>query len=649
MSGKRRQSNRHRAKEHGGTDNTVSEATVGDQSDDATDNSAIGSRLSMWKIGLLLLVFLLGCFDLENADIWWQLRTGQLIAERGYVPQTDWYTYTNPESEWIDLHWTFQLAIAGLWSIGGTVAIILAKCIIGTLTIAIALWIGRRHWSDEVTVACWLIPVTIFAGRYFARPECVTLLYLTCTLAILYQARANWRWILLLPIVQIFWVNVQGLFVLQFVIMGAFGAEQLLRRISPGLNRLFQLDEIDSPLPLLPMIVIGLITLAASLVNPYGVRGALFPLTLFARVEGGDRDFFLNYAGEFAGMEIFLRENGFAGIFQDITVASLFLLTLLILISFALLLSVRRISLYRVLLFLGFVYLAWQMNRNAVLYAMVGGMILRLNIGQWWDIKSANAVSTRSKRKAAKKSEASQAMRPFWQQPSAIRAFRFGLAMLIGVQIIALPAGLYHAYRKSIFDRQFGLGENIWYPHDGALFLQDPRLPDRIYASHLGVASVAIFHLCPDKKVFADARLETNTRQVLQSHSDVLDRIAAGEEFESLLRAKFAKNYDAQAEAKREVPAILLSNDALISQQGIRVYRNLTKDDRWRCVFLQMNIQPDFTGNERDVKLLSRGEAVFIASEQAKRLRIPAADTSLLEGLMQNLESLAEKSRRLQD
>ena len=70
-------------------------------------------RDSLWYAGLLLLVFLLGCHDIGNGDIWWHLKTGQLIWETGGVPRTDWYTYTNPDAEWIDLHWGFQLIVAG--------------------------------------------------------------------------------------------------------------------------------------------------------------------------------------------------------------------------------------------------------------------------------------------------------------------------------------------------------------------------------------------------------------------------------------------------------------------------------------------------------------------------------------------------------
>ena len=101
----------------------------------ADAHSVGGLQDRLWIAALLLLVFLLGCFEMGNGDIWWHLRTGQLIWERGEVPRHDWYTYTNPEAEWIDVHWGFQLAAAGLWELGGTAALIVAKSAVGVATI----------------------------------------------------------------------------------------------------------------------------------------------------------------------------------------------------------------------------------------------------------------------------------------------------------------------------------------------------------------------------------------------------------------------------------------------------------------------------------------------------------------------------------
>src|SRR5262245_22617314 len=77
---------------------------------------------------LLFLTLLLGAFPLKDADIYWHLRTGDLIRESGKVPDKDIFTFTREGTPWIDLHWIFQVAVSWLSEKGGVVALNVAKC-----------------------------------------------------------------------------------------------------------------------------------------------------------------------------------------------------------------------------------------------------------------------------------------------------------------------------------------------------------------------------------------------------------------------------------------------------------------------------------------------------------------------------------------
>src|SRR4051794_17891599 len=80
-------------------------------------------------VGLFIaLAFLLGVFPLKDADIYWHLRTGQIIRQTGQVPSVDHFTFTREGSPWIDLHWVFQIGVSWLHERGGAVALNLAKC-----------------------------------------------------------------------------------------------------------------------------------------------------------------------------------------------------------------------------------------------------------------------------------------------------------------------------------------------------------------------------------------------------------------------------------------------------------------------------------------------------------------------------------------
>jgi hypothetical protein len=350
-------------------------------------------------------------------------------------------------------------------------------------------------------------------------------------------------------------------------------------------------------------------------------------VTLFGRVRGPERQFFFNYSSELEGMGEYIQRNGVAGLFANITPLCMLELTLGILISFLLLWQFRRFNLYHLLLALGFAYLAWQMNRNSVLYALVGGMIFRLNVGQWWELKVKQVADDR------KRAKHKQEIRlPFEGQAARFRA---AIAVFLVALIMSVPTGIYYRLRPSLFNRQFGFGQTQWYPHSGAIFLQDPRLPDRVYASHLGVAAVCIFHLAPEKKIFADARLETNTPETLQAHQQILERIVSGGDYRSLLQAQFVPAESVHPQTG-ELPSIIIDNKTLLSTPA--VYAGLRRDN-WRCIFFEDHIGDNFQGSEENIKSLANGCAVFLPAAQADVLNLPAADTSRLESLIELYEA----------
>ena len=89
-----------------------------------------GSRVIDGSLVLLFLAltFLLGIFPLKDADIYWHLRTGDLIRKTGEIPRVDFYTFTRQGTPWIDLHWMFQVGVSWLYERGGVAALTLAKC-----------------------------------------------------------------------------------------------------------------------------------------------------------------------------------------------------------------------------------------------------------------------------------------------------------------------------------------------------------------------------------------------------------------------------------------------------------------------------------------------------------------------------------------
>lgn len=558
----------------------------------------------MLAAGFILLAFLLGVAELVDGDIWWHLKTGELIWERGEVPRTDWFTFTNPDSPWIDLHWGFQLIAVGLWTFGGAAALILAKSAVGAATFLAGLLARRREWSLWQSVVCWLPALLLYSARYLVRPDVVTGLFLAATLAILFHARRRPRLVWYLPVIQLAWVNLHGLFVLGWVVWMFFLIDAFARRWWPdcvseseqGNNNWRAWGGVSG------------LMLLANLINPYGWRGLLFPLTLFTRIRGGeDREFYQQFAGEFLGMGDYFSAYGFLVIFRYFPAFIFVVLAVMALFTFVVLSSNRRFSLFRVFLLTGFGYLAWQATRNAPLFAIVSGMVICWNVGDW--------QSTSDRRFE------------FWltrfpRFHLVVDACRLTIAGVIAMLLLAVPVDLYSWLRPlpevHKRPRLFGLGETEhWYAHDSAKFLGRTNMPQRVVAMHLGNASTYIFHNGPKRRVFADPRLEVNTRETLERYHQVKTQLMSGPD--NSAHKTLLDEVDGNIS---EMPALLVSVTECLP---------LLPNRQWRFVYYD------------------NAAAVFLYEPQAAQLGIPLADPTNLVLYFQQREMIREEKSPRQD
>jgi hypothetical protein len=83
---------------------------------DDQNHSALESRILV--VALLTATFIWSCSPMMGFDIWWHLKTGQLILEQYTLPFVDWFTYSDSEAAWVDLHWGFQILAAATYAAG---------------------------------------------------------------------------------------------------------------------------------------------------------------------------------------------------------------------------------------------------------------------------------------------------------------------------------------------------------------------------------------------------------------------------------------------------------------------------------------------------------------------------------------------------
>jgi hypothetical protein len=87
--------------------------------------------------------------DVEaDPDLWWHLRTGELILERGAVPTADPFSFTAAGAPWVDHEWGAEVLFAGVFRLAGGRGLVALRALLlaAALTLLAALaWDRSRH------------------------------------------------------------------------------------------------------------------------------------------------------------------------------------------------------------------------------------------------------------------------------------------------------------------------------------------------------------------------------------------------------------------------------------------------------------------------------------------------------------------------
>ena len=316
---------------------------------------------------------------LTDTDIFWHLKTGEIIWNSHQVPQKDIYSFTVAGKEWIDAQWLFQLIIYSLYRFSGYTGMILFGAMLTAITWALIMVPGINPNKYFAAIALGLLALLVTSARLRLRPEILSFFYIAMEIFLIGQFRRGKKWALYpLPLLLLLWVNSEGLWPIYFVILGAFLGEEILFWLPLRAERYFARA---SAFPAAKAAAGLLICLSLSVplvfVNPYGSRGALFPFTLLREASAPD-NFIHNFILEFLSP----FDHKFPLFFRSIYVSLLAVSAL----AMALSLFRRRGNPASFLLWAGFLYLSLSAVRNVTLFAVVTvalvGVILSENPGQ---------------------------------------------------------------------------------------------------------------------------------------------------------------------------------------------------------------------------------------------------------------------------
>jgi hypothetical protein len=223
---------------------------------------------------IFLAVVLLGIFgmaarNVTDPDVWWHLKTGQFIAQRGSVPHTDPFSYTRAGQPWVAHEWLSELFIYQLQRAMGSAGLILTFTAIACA--AFFLLYLRCGPAPYVAGVATLVAAWATAPLWGVRPQIISLLLTSLWLLILERSERSPKvlwWTLPLTLL---WVNFHAGFALGLVLSALF-------LVGGSIERALGSPSQQSATRLRMQAWIFLLDLLIVPINPNGLRMFAYPI-----------------------------------------------------------------------------------------------------------------------------------------------------------------------------------------------------------------------------------------------------------------------------------------------------------------------------------------------------------------------------------
>ncbi len=417
----------------------------------------------MASILVVVAIFFARQINFTSSDLGRHIKNGEMITHHPTHLSTNYYSYTEPEHPVNTHHWGAGVIFYIIWLLGSFKALSVLNIAIHLLALCFFVRAARLNASFKFTILLTILCIPLITYRTEIRPEGFSYL-LFGLLLYLYElfnnGRINRKWLYLVPLIQVFWVNVHIFFIFGLFLSGIYLINYLF------VNK----DKVKAHL----FIKILLLSIAASFVSPFGYKAFIEPFMIF-REYGymiAENQSVLFMQNRFPANPVFWY---FEAIFL---VASLIFFVLLLKEGF-------RGHFSKLVLFLVFSLFAWSMVRGIAFW---GFILIPLGASQ------ADSIEGLIGNK--------------WK-----KIIRVGMVLVYAV-IFALMV-----LRQPLFfpdTRITGLG---LFPgsNSSALFFKQAKLRGPIFNNY-DIGSYLIFHLFPNHRVFIDNRPEAYSSSFLKDY-----------------------------------------------------------------------------------------------------------------------------------
>jgi hypothetical protein len=218
---------------------------------------------------LALGLFAMAARGVTDPDVWWHLRTGQLMVHNHSIFHTDPYSFTKFGQPWIDHAWLSEILMYSVYRVAGFggLIVVFAGVIAAAFLFVFSRCPGRPYLAGLMTI--W--GAFASAHTWGARPQMLSLLLASVSLLLLKASEQHPSLLWWTAPLMLLWVNLHAGYTLGLAFLALF----LLGEALEAACRASQWQQSTARLRKLSLMF--LVCLAIVAVNPNGLRIYAYP------------------------------------------------------------------------------------------------------------------------------------------------------------------------------------------------------------------------------------------------------------------------------------------------------------------------------------------------------------------------------------
>jgi hypothetical protein len=207
-------------------------------------------------------VFSMAVRETLDPDMWWHLRTGELIWHSG-IPRQDPFSFTRLGHDWFAHEWLSEAVMWPVYQLGGFGGL----SITFAAMVALAFWLVYRCCDGQpfLAAAVTLLGAFTAAPTFGVRPQMFNVLFLAIFVNIVEGVRAG-RFtrgsLSILPVLTVAWANLHSGYLLGIALLLGYTAADVAQHLAG------QPDARPSDAPRLAVVAVACVAGAA--LNPHG-------------------------------------------------------------------------------------------------------------------------------------------------------------------------------------------------------------------------------------------------------------------------------------------------------------------------------------------------------------------------------------------